>query len=176
MVVIQATNQLRFTLKIDVASSTARPIKTAPAPDAAANEPASAGTKNCPNRLPIKRAETANARSELSVFCETSDIVKGCPTPNENPATKTIAPNVIGVCANAIATQQSVEIIVLHQSNWNVLKRLLRRPKNNRDIIVVPARIAKIAPIAYGEKLFSVPNKGKKTTSTSATDEIASEI
>mgnify|MGYP000403577618 CR=1 FL=1 len=45
----------------------------------------------------IKRAETANARSELSVFCETSDIVKGCPTPNENPATKTIAPSVIGV-------------------------------------------------------------------------------
>ena len=30
-------------------------------------------------------------------------------------------------------------------------------------------------PIAYGEKLFSVPKSGKKTTSTSATDEIASE-
>ncbi len=35
MVVIQTTSQLRFTLKIEVASSTARPIKTAPAPDAA---------------------------------------------------------------------------------------------------------------------------------------------
>ena len=176
MVVIQATDQLRFTLKIDVASSTARPIKTAPAPDAAATAPATPGTKNCPNRLPIKRAETAKARSELSVFWETSDIVKGCPTPRENPAIKTIAPSVIGVWANAIATQQSVEIIVLHHSYWNVLNRLLRRPKKNRDIIVVPARIAKMAPIAYGEKLFSVPNKGKKTTSTSATDEIASEI
>ena len=176
MRVTQAIHQLRFTPKIEVASSAARPIKTAPAPDAAARLPATAGTKNCPNRLPINRAETANARSELSVFCETSDIVKGWPTPNENPAIKTIAPNVIGVWANAIAMQQSVEIMVLHHSNWNVLKRLLKRPKNKRDNIVVPARIAKIAPIAYGEKLFSVPNNGKKTTSTSATEDIASEI
>ena len=42
--------------------------------------------------------------------------------------------------------------------------------------MVVPARIERIAPIAYGEKLFSVPNSGKKTTKTSATDEIASDI
>ena len=58
MVVIQATDQLRFTLKIELPSKTAKPIKTAPAPDAAARAPAVAGTKNWPNRLPINRAET----------------------------------------------------------------------------------------------------------------------
>ena len=77
IVVIQALDQFRFTLKIEVPSRTARAIKTAPAPDAAAILPAAAGTKNCPKRLPIRRADTANARSELSVFCETSDIVRG---------------------------------------------------------------------------------------------------
>ena len=46
IVVIQATDQLRFTLKIELPSKTAKPIKTAPAPDAAAKEPATAGTKN----------------------------------------------------------------------------------------------------------------------------------
>ena len=117
IVVIQATDQLRFTLKIELASNTAKPMKTAPAPDAAARPPAVAGTKNWPNRLPIKRADTASARSLLSVFCETNDIVNGCPTPSEKPAIKTIAPNVIGVCAKAIAPQQSVEIIVLHHNN-----------------------------------------------------------
>ena len=66
--VIQATDQLRFTLKIELASNTAKPIKTAPAPDAAANDPAKAGTRNWPNLLPIKRADTASARSLLSVF------------------------------------------------------------------------------------------------------------
>jgi len=176
IVVIQATDQLRFTLKIELASNTAKPMKTAPAPDAAAKVPAVAGTRNWPNLLPIKRADTASARSLLSVFCETKDIVSGCPTPSEKPAMKTIAPNVIGVWANAIAPQHTVEIIVLHHSNWNVEKRWLSLPKKNLDIIVVPARIARIAPIAYGEKLFSVPNNGKKTTKTSATDEIASEI
>ena len=65
---------------------------------------------------------------------------------------------------------------MLHHSNWKVLNRSLKRPRNKRDNIVVPARIARIAPMAYGENLFSVPNKGKKTTSTSATEEIASEI
>ena len=123
IVVIQATDQLRFTLKIELASNTAKPIKTAPAPDAAANDPAHAGTRNWPNLLPIKRADTASARSLLSVFCETKDIVNGCPTPSEKPAMKTITPNEIGVCANAIAPQHSVEIIVLHHSNWNVEKR-----------------------------------------------------
>ncbi len=123
IVVIQATDQLRFTLKIELASNTAKPMKTAPAPDAAANDPAVAGTRNWPNLLPIKRAETASARSLLSVFCETKDIVSGCPTPSEKPAMKTIAPNVIGVCANAMAPQHSVEIIVLHHSNWKVEKR-----------------------------------------------------
>jgi hypothetical protein len=107
---------------------------------------------------------------------ETKDIVNGCPTPSEKPAIKTIAPNVIGVCANAIAPQHNVEMIVLHHSNWNVEKRWLSRPKKNLDIIVVPARIARITPIAYGEKLFSVPNNGKKTTRTSATEEIAKEM
>ena len=68
ILVIQATDQLRFTLKIELPSKTARPIKTAPAPEAAASAPAVAGTKNWPNRLPIKRAETASARSPLSVF------------------------------------------------------------------------------------------------------------
>jgi hypothetical protein len=38
--------------------------------------------------LPIKRADTASARSLLSVFCETKDIVSGCPTPSEKPAIK----------------------------------------------------------------------------------------
>ena len=66
--VIQATDQLRFTLKMELASKTAKPMKTAPAPDAAANVPAVAGTRNWPNLLPIKRAETASARSLLSVF------------------------------------------------------------------------------------------------------------
>ena len=176
IVVIQTTDQFRFTLKIELASKTAKPMKTAPAPEAAASVPANAGTRNWPNLLPIKRADTASARSLLSVIWETNDIVNGCPTPREKPAIKTIAPNVIGVCANAMAPQHSVEIIVLHQSNWKVEKRWLSRPKKNLDIIVVPARIARIAPIAYGEKLFSVPNNGKKTTKTSATDEIASEI
>ena len=123
MLVIQATDQLRFTLKIELPNSTARPIKTAPAPDAAAAAPAAAGTKNCPKRLPISRAETAKARSELSVFCETSDIVKGCPTPNEKPAMNTMAPSENGVCANAIAAHEITEIIVLHHSNWNVVNR-----------------------------------------------------
>ena len=117
IVVIQATDQLRFTLKIELASNTAKPMKTAPAPDAAAKPPAVAGTKNWPNLLPIKRADTASARSLLSVFWETNDIVNGCPTPSEKPAMKTIAPNVNGVCAKAIAPQHNVEIIVLHHSN-----------------------------------------------------------
>ncbi len=68
MVVIQATVQLRFTLKIELASKTAKPMKTAPAPEAAASDPANAGTRNWPNLLPINRAETASARSLLSVF------------------------------------------------------------------------------------------------------------
>ena len=135
-------------LKIELASNAARPMNTAPAPDAAAKAPAEAGTRNWPNLLPIKRADTASARSLLSVFCETKDIVKGCPTPSEKPAMKTIAPNVIGVCANAMAPQQIVEMIVLHHSNWKVENRWLSRPKKNLDIIVVPARIARIAPIA----------------------------
>ena len=97
IVVIQATDQLRFTLKIELPSKTAKPIKTAPAPDAAARAPAVAGTRNWPNRLPINRAETASARSLLSVFCETSDIVNGCPTPREKPAIKTTTPNEIAV-------------------------------------------------------------------------------
>ena len=117
ILVIQATDQLRFTLKMELASNTAKPMKTAPAPDAAAKVPAVAGTRNWPNLLPIKRAETASARSLLSVFCETKDIVNGCPTPNEKPAMKTIAPKVTGVCAKAIAPQHNVEIIVLHHSN-----------------------------------------------------------
>ncbi len=95
--VIQPTDQLRFTLKIELPSKTAKPIKTAPAPDAAARAPAVAGTRNWPNRLPINRAETASARSLLSVFCETNDIVNGCPTPREKPAMKTTTPKVIGV-------------------------------------------------------------------------------
>ena len=41
--------------------------------------------------------------------------------------------------------------------------------------MVVPALIARIIPIAYGEKLFSVPKSGRNTTNTSATDEIARE-
>ena len=148
IVVIQATDQLRFTLKIELPSNTAKPIKTAPAPDAAANAPAVAGTKNWPNLLPINLAETANARSPLSVFCETRDIVNGCPIPREKPAMKTIAPSEIGVWANAMAPQQIVEIMVLHHSNWNVEKRWLKRPKKNLESMVVPARIARIAPIA----------------------------
>jgi len=35
--------------------------------------------------------------------------------------------------------------------------------------------MARIIPIAYGEKLFSVPKSGKNTTKTSATDETAKE-
>ena len=66
--VIQATDQFRFTLKMELANKTAKPMKTAPAPDAAAKVPAAAGTRNWPNLLPIKRAETASARSLLSVF------------------------------------------------------------------------------------------------------------
>ena len=97
IVVIQATDQLRFTLKMELPSKTAKPIKTAPAPDAAARAPADAGTRNWPNRLPINRAETASARSLLSVFCETNDIVNGCPTPREKPAIKTTAPSESGV-------------------------------------------------------------------------------
>ena len=116
-VVIQATDQLRFTLNIELASSTAKPIKTAPAPDAAAKVPAVAGTRNWPNRLPINRAETASARSLLSVFCEIRDMVNGWPTPNEKPAMKTITPKESGVCANAIAPQHKVEMMVLHHSN-----------------------------------------------------------
>ena len=68
ILVIHATDQLRFTLKIELPSSTAKPIKTAPAPDAAAKAPADAGTRNWPKRFPINRADTANARSLLSVF------------------------------------------------------------------------------------------------------------
>jgi hypothetical protein len=68
IVVIQATDQLRFTLKIELPSKTAKPMKTAPAPDAAARAPAVTGTRNWPNLLPINRADTASARSLLSVF------------------------------------------------------------------------------------------------------------
>ena len=45
-VVIQATDQLSFTLKIELASNTAKPMKTAPAPDAAAKVPAVAGVRD----------------------------------------------------------------------------------------------------------------------------------
>ena len=103
--------------KSEVASNTESAIKTPPAPAAAAIAPALTGTKNCPNRFPISLAETASARSLATVFCETRDIVKGCPIPRENPAIKTIAPKVIGVLAKAIAPQAITETLVLTINN-----------------------------------------------------------
>ena len=88
-------------------------MKTPRAPVEAASAPDPAGTTNCPNRLPINLADTANARSFATVFCETSDIVKGWPIPSEKPATKTIALSESGVFAKAIPAQASTETAVL---------------------------------------------------------------
>ena len=92
-------------------------MKTPRAPADAASAPDPAGTINCPNRLPINLADTAKARSFAAVFCETNDIVKGCPMPSEKPATKTIAPSESGVFANAIPAQASTETEVLTINN-----------------------------------------------------------
>jgi hypothetical protein len=70
--------------------------------------------------------------------------------PSEKPATKTIKPSVSGVCAKAMAAHEITEITVLHQSSWNVVNRSLNLPRKSLESIVVPARIAKIAPTAYG--------------------------
>ena len=92
-------------------------MNTPLAPADAASAPAAAGTKNCPKRLPIKRAETARARSLAAVFCETKDIVNGWPIPSENPAIKTMAPRVSGVFAKAIPAQAKTETVVLTINN-----------------------------------------------------------
>lgn len=92
-------------------------MKTPPAPADAAIAPALAGTKNCPKRFPINRADTAKARSLATVFCETKDMVKGWPIPSEKPAMKTISPNSNGVLAKAIAAQAITETIVLTINN-----------------------------------------------------------
>ena len=92
-------------------------MNTPPAPAEAAIAPAAAGTINWPNRLPIKRADTASARSFGAVFCETRDIVNGWPIPSEKPAMKTIAPNEIGVEAKDIAAHMITETNVLTISN-----------------------------------------------------------
>ena len=45
----------------------ARPIKTALVPAEAATNPAAAGIRNWPSRLPVRRVETARARSSGAV-------------------------------------------------------------------------------------------------------------
>ena len=118
----------------------------------------------------------ASARSSGGASLETSDMVKGWPTPSANPAIATAIPSEIGVRAKNIAAQKIVDAMMLISIKKCDPNFCAMAPKKMRENIEVPARIAKITPTANGEKLFSVPNKGKKTISTSTADEIASEI
>jgi hypothetical protein len=54
-----------------------RAKKTPPVPAPAARTPAPAGKMNCPNLFPIKRVETARARSSGLVASDTKDMVNG---------------------------------------------------------------------------------------------------
>ena len=163
-------------VNIELASSAASPKKTDPAPAAPAIAPAEAGTTNWPTRFAVNRAEMASARSSGGASLETKDIVKGWPTPSANPANATAIPKEIGLRAKNIAAQKIVEAMMLTSIKKCEPNLWAIAPKKMRENIEVPARIAKITPTENGEKLFSVPNSGKKTIKTSTADEIASEI
>jgi hypothetical protein len=110
------------------------------------------------------------------VSCETKVIVKGCPTPSEKPAIKTIAPKIQGFGAKAIATQAIIETTFDVLINLYALYRLLSEPKKYLDAIDVAARIEMITPIENAENSFSLPYSGRNTTRISAADETASEV
>lgn len=67
----------QIAVNIELASSAAKPKKTAPAPAAPATAPAETGTMNWPTRLAVNRADMANARSSGAAIRETKDIVNG---------------------------------------------------------------------------------------------------
>ena len=163
-------------VNIELASSAASPKKTDPAPAAPAIAPAEAGTMNWPTRLAVNRAEMASARSSGRAILETKDIVRGWPTPRARPAIATDKPKVNGVRAKNIATQKMVEAMMLLTIKKCEPNLLAIAPRKIRENIEAPARIAKITPIANGEKLFCVPKSGKKTINTSTAEETASEI
>ncbi len=79
-------------MNIELASRAARPKKIDPAPAAPAIAPAEAGTTNWPTRLAVNLAEMARARSSGGAIRETSDMVKGWPTPRARPAIATAMP------------------------------------------------------------------------------------
>ncbi len=97
------------------------------------------------------------ARSIGAVAWETNDIVNGWPTPNAKPAIATMIAKLITFGANAIAMQEMTEIELLTTKIRAVEYRLLSLPRDRRESIDAPARIAMIAPIENEEKDFSVP-------------------
>ena len=78
-------------------------------------------------------------------------IVKGWPTPSENPVKNTITPKINGLGANAIAAQPTIEMRLVEISSCLVVKRRLKNPKKNRDAIDVAARIEMMIPIESAE-------------------------
>ncbi len=131
---------------------------------------------NWPTRLPVNRSEIAIPRSSGAEASDTQAIVNGWPIPSANPATKIIASIIKTFVVRinepiAIVATKPLKIMIRLEPNL-----LLNSPKNNRENIDAPDRIAKIVPITMGDKLFSWPNNGKKITSTSTVDETAAEV